>query len=331
MSVRRAGYHSIAVANNFLGGAKATKAARTRHAREFIDFCLEQGTPVPDLRAASKESLVNFVGYLGKKNSLATIQNKVASIRALMAARGGDLRQLGIESNASLGVGQRSRKGTREPITDEKFEEALETSLKQGNIGLFHALRLERYLGLRGLEAIMSTDALTKFAIEASHMVDGSLSEMDIYKGAKGGRPRRTSVIFEHARLTLEVIAAALAYANQNRGYLISNGIPGLKAARGLYHRMARKVGLVGKMTPHSLRYRYTVDKLRELHRLGVPSREAESLVAIWLGHGSGRGRWIRLVYGQSIAEKSPRTSRRKAQENALAGVRKLIGKMDEG
>ena len=325
MSVRRVAYHSIATANNILGGAKATKSARTRHAREFIDFCLQQGTPISDLRAATKESLLGFAEHLQKKNSLATVQNKLASIRALMAARNVDLRQLGIESNSSLGVGQRSRKGTKEPISDEKFEKSLEASLKQGKTGMFHALRLERYLGLRGLEAVMSTNALKRFAEEARSMVDGTFREVDIFDGTKGGRPRRTTVIFQHARLTLEVIAGALAFANENQGYLISSPNGGLKGARSLYHRTARKLGLVGKFAPHSLRYRYTVDKLTELHRLGVPAREAESLAAVWLGHGSGRGRWVRLVYGQSITEKSPRVSRRDAQALALASVRKLM------
>lgn len=324
MSVRRLAYHSIATANNILGGAKATKSARTRHAREYIDFCLERGTPISDLRVATKESLLGFAEYLQKRNSLATTQNKLASIRALMSARNVDLRQLGIESNSSLGVGQRSRKGTKEPISDEEFEKSLEASLKQGKTGMFHALRLERYLGLRGLEAVMSTNALKRFAEEARSMVDGTFREVDIFDGTKGGRPRRTTVIFQHAHFTLEVIAGALAFANENQGYLISSDF-GLKGARSLYHRTARKLGLVGKFAPHSLRYRYTVDKLTELHRLGVPAREAESLVAVWLGHGSGRGRWVRMVYGQSIAEKSPRVSRRKAQESVLASVRRLM------
>ena len=325
MSIRRVAYHSVAIANNILGGAKATKSARTRHAREFIDFCLKQGTPISDLRAATKKSLLGFAEHMQKRNSLATVQNKLASIRALMAARDVDLRQLGIDSNSSLGVGQRSRKGVKEPIPDEILDKCLEELLKQGETGMYHALRLERFLGLRGLEAVMSTSALMKFAKEARDMADGSISEIDIFDGTKGGRPRQTTVILEFAHLTLEAIAGALEFATENRGYLIWSDSGGLKGARSLYHRIARRVGLVGKFAPHSLRYRYVVDKLTELHQLGVPAGEAERLAAGWLGHGSGRGRWVRMVYGQSIAAKSPRVPRRKAQDSALASVRRLM------
>lgn len=49
MSLKRSAYHSVAVANNELGGAKKTKSARTSAGRQFIDFCLMSGQPINDM------------------------------------------------------------------------------------------------------------------------------------------------------------------------------------------------------------------------------------------------------------------------------------------
>lgn len=331
MSIRRKALHSIVQANNFLGGSIAIKIARTRHGRQLVEFCFARGTPIGCISEVPAELLKDFIRHLEnppegqKKNSTATVQNKISAVRRLMSARGANLEKLGADSSKALGIGQRCRKGTKEPIPDEKFFQVLQEALTIGEVGMFHSLRIERYLGLRGLEAVMSTAALVKYAREARAMVDGTFTAIQIFDGTKGGRPRETSVILKHARLTLQVIQEALEFTAENGGYLINAGNAGLKSARSLYHRLAKKVGLSGKYAPHSLRYAYAVDKLIELRDLDVPEREARGLVAKWLGHGSGRGRWVSMVYGQSVSHALTRATRRDAQSRAATQIQQMF------
>lgn len=331
MSLRRKAFHSIVQANDMLGGSRAIKVARSRQGRQLVEFCFSRGIAIGCISEVPAELLKNFITHLGnppegqKKNSTGTIQNKISSIRRLMAAQGADLEKLGVDSSKALGVGQRSRKGTKEPIPDEMLSRVLQEARAIGEIGMYHSLRIERYLGMRGLEAVMSTAALLKYAREARAMADGTLTAIHIFDGTKGGRPRETAVILKHAHLTLQVIQEALEFATKNGGYLISGGNAGLKSARSLYHRIAGKIGLTGKYSPHSLRYAYAVDKLMELRDLDVPQLEARGLVASWLGHGSGRGRWVSMVYGQSVSHSLTRSTRRDAQSRAATQIQQMF------
>lgn len=228
---------------------------------------------------------------------------------------------LGVEKNADIGLDSRSRIGKKEPITDEAFEAAIARATALGELGFVHCIRLERLLGLRGLEAIMSTAALTAYAKEAIQMAGSSLVEVAIFDGTKGGRPRETAVIVKFAKETLDAITAALQYSAENGGFLVRGKTSGLKEARSRYHKIALAVGLVGKFAPHSLRYRYVCDKLEELRDLGVPIQEALVLASTWLGHGVGRGRWVSMVYGRTVVKTFKKTSRRNSQRNTLEQI----------
>lgn len=76
------------------------------------------------------------------------------------------------------------------------------------------------------------------------------------------------------------------------------------------HHLLAPKLGLFGVYAPDSLRYSWAVEVLTEMRQLDVPEREADVALAEWLGHGSGRGRWVRMVYCQDL--QGPRTGKRR-------------------
>lgn len=313
MSVKTVAFHSVSVANNQLGGAYASKAARTRHGRAFLDFCRHNGSPMTDIKHLSVDLLKTWVASLKLRGlSIGTINNYVASVRSLVNARGVNLKVAGLTDSCSIGLETRSRKGTKNPITDELFESAVAQALKLDEIGFLHALKLERYLGLRGTEALMSTEALKMYAKQARLIINQGMSPIHIEDGTKGGRSRDVAVIEKYAIETFNAIIDALNYALKNNGFLIATKSgSGLKGARGKYHRLAAKVGLTGEFSPHSLRYRYCCDKLLEMHAAGVPRNEALAFAAECLGHGPSRIKFVSAVYGKTVIHLLQKTTRK--------------------
>ncbi len=52
----------------------------------------------------------------------------------------------------------------------------------------------------------------------------------------------------------------------------------------------ARKIGLTGKHSPHSLRYAYAQDAIGHHEKQGFSIEEAWALTSMDLGHGDGHG-----------------------------------------
>lgn len=313
MSLKRRCYHTISTANNHLGGARASKAARTRHGEAFVDFCLLKHYPISDIRRIQVEWLKSWIEDLKMStNCAATIANKVSSVRKLSQPRGcAGAKENGVFSSQEIGLEKRSRIGRKSPITDQLFDIAIESALKLGEEGFAHVLRLERFLGLRGLEALMSTHALKVFASQAKALMTLGSDTVHIRDGTKGGRPRDVAVIKKYARETYEAIIGALHFAKSNNGFLIvGKTSSGLKEARLKYHRLASKVGLTGEFAPHSLRYRYCTDKLIELRDAGYPRGEALAFASLCLGHGPSRGRFVSSVYGKTVTHLLPKSTR---------------------
>lgn len=311
MSLKRTAYHFVAIANNALCGARKTKSARTSAGRQFIDFCLMSGQPINDIRHATAEQLKQWVGHLRLSGiKAATITNKVACVRALIGARGVDLVMTGIGNSAALGLEKRDRSGTKLPISDEKFESAKAKAQELNEVGFVCVIELERYLGVRGLEALMSTHQLRIYAKEAKAMLQEAKEDFYVEDGTKGGRPRWVQPLRAYAAETFAAIQAAVEFAESNGGHLIEGPLgTGLKGARAKYHRLAALCGLTGKYAPHSLRYRYATDKLVELYATGMPLKEALRAVSKSLGHGFARNTFIRKVYAASVIGSMPATT----------------------
>ncbi len=73
---------------------------------------------------------------------------------------------------------------------------------------------------------------------------------------------------------------------------------PDLKSAMDYWHNQAAHIGLTGVYSPHSLRYVWAQDAIRHYLAQGVSQKEALAMVAMDLGHGDGRGRYVAQVYG---------------------------------
>lgn len=78
---------------------------------------------------------------------------------------------------------------------------------------------------------------------------------------------------------------------------------PNLKLAMNFWHDQARALGLIGKIAPRSLRYAFSHDLMNYYLEQGYPEKEALALTSMDLGHGYGRGHYIKTVYGRTGEE----------------------------
>lgn len=323
MSRKTLAKHSITVANNRLGGAGVTKHQRLLTCKAFITWSFKNGHVFNSMADVNQEIVRAYIADCrAEGNDNSTLHNKLASIRRVMRSLGKDPDALGITAK-NVGLEPRDRKGTKEPIPDAEFLAAVDKAIQIGEPGFAIVLRLQRLLGHRGLESLMSIRALEKCALEASEFLD---MRIEILHGTKGGKYRTTDIIQARARETLEVIRDALVYAKNNNGHLIQGSKNDLKSAVSRYHRLAAEVGLVGIHAPHSLRYAYIVEKINEMRDSGLNKSEALSAAAQYLGHGKSRGRYVSMVYGRTVVHTLKSESRKKRADRAIDMVISLLG-----
>lgn len=343
MSMKTIAKHSVVRANNHLGGANSTKYARKKTCYSIIEYCASIGQPLATIKDISFFQVKGFVDFKqnpppgGKKKgaTVATLHNIVSSIRTAIKALKGDPDALGITAK-KLGLPSKRRFGTKEPIPDEVFFKAIATAEEMGQLGYAILLKVERYFGHRGQEALMSIrevrayieelpDCIRLANIDVSAPEGFVLPEMRITDGTKSGKPRVTASIAKYAKESLETLLEAVTYLETHK-YLVVARKDGLKPARSLMHRIAKKVGLTGKYAPHSLRYRYASDKVTELRDAGWSALDAFILVTRFLGHGKTRANvMIKQVYGQKVAATFPKKAEKKGRAAEIKALKALI------
>lgn len=325
MSRKSQAKHSIFVANAKKGGARITKIQSKLIGDRFVDWCFKNNYIFNSIADVSLEMLQNYFKSLqAEKISTATQHNRLSSIRRAMKSLKSDPNAKGITANA-VGIPPRCRSGTKMPLPDVLFESILMKATELNEPGFVIALRLQRLLGYRGLESMMSILDLEKYALEAADFL-----KVPVIRGTKGGRPRTSVIIQSRAIDTLDVIRSALLYMQEHGGYLIECGKAGLKSALAKYHRLAKKVGLVGTYAPHSLRYAYCIDKLIEMRDAGYNRKEAMAFAANILGHGDSRGRYVSQVYGKTVVHTLPVEKRKSRLDRAIKKLDQLISIIDE-
>ncbi len=204
---------------------------------------------------------------------LRTLQNDMAALQAVLRQAG---RRQVVEH-------------PRRAITPEHYQQVMEKARAE-DAGLAAALEIARLMGLRSQEAVQSSLSLKTWlkAIERGE------NRLKVVFGTKGGRPRHTTALDTGA--VRKALEKALIVAEQHNGRLIDK--PDLKMALESWHKQVIKVGLKGEFSPHSLRYAWAQDAIRHYLAQGFSEKESLALTATDLGHGDGRGRWVKQVYG---------------------------------
>ena len=287
----------ITHARNVSGGY-ATKADRMRIAKYFLNYLKDNGIK---LRHEDSIKVRHFSGYLLSRKekgiSQRTISNERAALRKVFDSLGKKLLSdpdNPLLSNKTLGLESSSRDGTKLPLTAEEFRQAF-VEVEKKDKGVAATMLLAHTLGLRTKEAVESCKSISTW----KKSLENGQNAVRVVFGSKGGRPRDTVI------LDREALKYAISYAEkvmaENNGKLIDK--PNIRKAIDKYRYHVRRVGLTGKKAPHSMRYQFSQEARKFYEEKGFTDREVYAQVSMDLGHGDGRGRYVKQVYFKGVSD----------------------------
>lgn len=273
-------------------GSFKTVADRSRIAERFSERLAKLNIQIRDVKHIKTVHIQKYIHSRQDENiSSRTLQNEMAAVRTIMSVAGRSKLadpQHKMLSNKALGISGASRDGTKKPISDELLREVVNYAFSKDE-GVALAVQLARYIGLRTEETVQSAKSLRTWR---QLLLKGD-ERVRVVFGTKGGRPRDTTV-FDREKVMV-ILSQAVAYCDKNNGKLIDK--PTLHTAIERYRNIIRDAGMTGENAPHSLRYAYAKDAVDFHVKNGMSHGEAEALVSMDLGHGDGRGRYIKQVY----------------------------------
>lgn len=274
---------------------QAAGGKKTIHDRQVIINRLVQTLKEHNIQIRSIEHLKtrHIIDYIRQRQAKdlnkRTLQNEMAAIRQTLRTAGRDkLADSPALSNKALNLNNASRQGTRTAITDSQYQEIHQRALSH-NAGLAATLELARTFGLRGEEAVQSIHSLKTWQ---TALQKGD-SKIKVVFGTKGGRPRET-IILDREK-ACKAVNTAIKLTKQQNGRLIDK--PNLKQAMTYWRNHTIAIGLTGQLSPHSLRYAWAQEAIQYYQHQGYTQKEALSLTSMDLGHGDGRGRYVKYVY----------------------------------
>ena len=189
-------------------------------------------------------------------------------------------------SNEALGLDGVSRIGTRQACPQALYEQAV-IAANGRDKAVASCIELQRTFGLRAEEAVQAGKSLSDW----QKALERGLDKLPVIYGTKGGKPRSAHVVdTEKAK---EVVARAIEARHGPN--MIDK--PTIAQATAYYHRETIKAGLAGEHSPHSLRYAYARDCYNDCIEQGMSEENALAFTSLSLGHGDGRGRWLKSVY----------------------------------
>lgn len=273
-------------------GGYATIADRQRVGRYFLDHLKNSGIKLRSVDSLKVRYVENYITFRkAQKISHRTLQNEMSVLRGIFSAAGKHrLADPNNErlSNKALGISGVNRDGTKTALTREEFSKAF-SEVEQQDRGVAATMRLAFVFGLRTKEAVEACKSLSTWK---RAVVNGDKSVRVVF-GTKGGRPRDTTIIDRDE--ALRAIIYAEKSASERNGKLIDK--PGIHQAINRYRYFVRKAGLIGEKAPHSMRYNFARE-LSIFHKAqGFNEKEVMAMISMDLGHGDGRGRYIRQVY----------------------------------
>ncbi|HCQ8393246.1 TPA: integrase domain-containing protein [Klebsiella oxytoca] len=279
-------------------GGYASTADRMRIAKYFLNYLRENGIK---LRHTDSIKTRHFVGYLQSRKeqgiSGRTVQNERSAIRGILF-QGGRYKLADPDnpllSNKALGLEPASRDGKKLPLTPDEFNKAF-LAVEKKNPGVAAAMQLSYALGLRTKEAVEACKSVPSW----KHALESGKNSVRVVFGTKGGRPRDTVI------LDRDSVMSAIKYAEKvmekQNGKLIDR--PDIRKTIDTYRYHVRRVGLTGKKAPHSMRYHFSQEAKSYYERQGYTEREIFAQVSMDLGHGDGRGKYVRQVYFKGLPD----------------------------
>lgn len=275
------------------GGSNKTRHDRVETAKRFYAYLQQHNIQIKSAEHIKTRYVQAYIterknGGLG----LGTLQNEMAHLRGILRSAGKEkiVKSPDI-SNKALGIGGRSRMGTKTACPEGKYKEAVAFASARDK-GVAATLQLQRTFGLRMQEAVQASQSLRTW----EKQLTAGRRTISVTFGTKGGRPRETLVLDRERALS--AVRNALSVAKERGGKLINK--PDLKSAKDYYERETRQAGLTGEHSNHSLRYAWAQDCMKALEADGLSREEALAQTSQYLGHGDGRGRYVERVYART-------------------------------
>lgn len=275
---------------------QAKGSFKTIHDREvivkrFADYLQTNNIQIKQIEHIKTKHIEGYIQSRQTQNiSKRTLQNEMSAIRKTLTQAGRDkLAYSERLSTQSLNIHNASRQGAKMAITDEQFHEVVKTAIEKDQLGIAASLQLSRYLGLRGEEAVQSIQSLKTW----QKAINQGKETLTVVYGTKGGRSRQTRII--NREKVKQAVEYAISIANQQNGKLINKF--SLRQAMTYWRNQTTRLGLIGKSSPHSLRYAYAQDGIQYYKEKGYSEKEAFAMVSMDLGHGDGRGRYVKKIY----------------------------------
>ena len=268
-------------------GAFQTRKGRQHLVAGFAEYLKANNIQISSIDQIKAKYIISYIQERKEQGkSLRTLQNDMSDIRQTLRSAGRDrLADSSCISNKALGIDGASRIGTKRAITDEQYKEIHQKAL-QKNPAIAAGMELGRTLGLRSEEIVQSCQSL----ITWQNALNNGATKLKVVFGTKGGRPRDTTIIDRER--TIKAVNTALDIAKQQKGKLINK--PNLKQAMACWKNQVARLGLTGVISPHSLRYAYAQDAIQYHQEQGHTKKEALALTSMDLGHGDGRGTYIK-------------------------------------
>lgn len=251
----------------------------------------QQGYQIHDARQLKEKHIRAIFDKLKTEHAAGTLQNYARTARLVLRGAGKTLAADRL-TNQALGLPERSRDGTKTACTLETLKEA-KTRLSQNRdtdraARLAAIIDLASYAGLRVQEALRAPPSFAAWLNTLER-------EGRIYVefGTKGGRPRWVHISSDDRVFLREAIERAQALLVREKLWLVGKN---LKASLDSLGKALRRLGFRGEQSFHSLRYSFARRQAQH-YRESFSQAAAFAKVSRDLGHGDGRGRYVRQVY----------------------------------
>lgn len=283
-------------------GSSQTRDAREGTVRDYVAWARENNIQTRHSDQIKAKHVRAYGQHLAQRVergeiSVAHAQNRMSHMRGILSAQGRDKTADRDDlKNAALGLSGRSRAGTNRAVTDKELRDLQDRVPSHIAAGL----EVARSMGLRSKETVAGCvrEQLKDWERELSE------GKANVVRGAKGGRMRVTHFMSKPAQdRALTAVRGALSELDRmGRDQLFQGRRDNLKSGVRSFRYQLEKAGLTkaqSQATMHSIRYAWTQEAVAHLRDQGYGDRQANTMVSTWLGHGDGRGRYIRQVYGR--------------------------------
>ena len=283
--------HDFQMASHRLGKSHLTQEARLSTASLFVECLAAKGVQIDEIKQIGGRHLRLFATYQLQSRSPRTVQNQMAHMRQLLrAANKQALADDPTYSNTNLGIPKASRKGKKTPLTAEQVENLHAEAVTRRRPGHGIGIKLQFVLGLRAEETVQSSaSVLAGWLLELS-----AGDTITVCDGTKGGYVRQTHVPDKEAAIT--VVTEALVIARRQGGFLVQHTKPGILSLEQAINCYCNYFDYRGVNT-HSARYAFACKRMEAYMATDMTLKQALSRTGRDLGHGPGRGRWVKSVY----------------------------------